>query len=77
MKVPVCRGQATLALIYFGGVTTVQAIFCALTTQEQEHQLAVVVSTLVIAVLFAPLRRRIQGLIGRRFYVERSTRESR
>ena len=59
---------ATLALIYFGGVATVQAIFRALTNQEQQPQLAVVVSTLVIAALFAPLRRHIQGFIDRRFY---------
>jgi hypothetical protein len=59
---------ATLALIYFGGVATVQAIFRALTGQEQQPQLAVVVSTLVIAALFTPLRRRIQGFIDRRFY---------
>src|SRR5215211_4192558 len=36
---------AALALIYFGGVATVQAIFRALTGQEQQPQLAVVVST--------------------------------
>ena len=59
---------ATLALIYFGGVATVQAIFRGLTGQEQQAQLAVVVSTLGIAALFAPLRRRIQGFIDRRFY---------
>jgi hypothetical protein len=57
-----------LALIYFGGVATVQAIFRALTGQEQQPQLAVVVSTLVIAALFNPLRHRIQGFIDRRFY---------
>jgi len=59
---------ATLALVYFGGVATIQAIFRALTGQEQQPQLAVVVSTLVIAALFNPLRRRIQAFIDRRFY---------
>ena len=58
----------TLALLYFGGVATAQAIFRALTGQEQQPQLAIVVSTLVIAALFSPLRRRIQGFIDRRFY---------
>jgi hypothetical protein len=57
-----------LALVYFGGVTATQAIFRALTGQEQQPQLAIVVSTLVIAALFNPLRRRIQGFIDRRFY---------
>ena len=59
---------AMLALVYFGGVTATQMIFRALTGQEQQPQLAVVVSTLVIAALFNPLRRRIQGFIDRRFY---------
>ena len=58
----------TLALIYFGGVATVQAIFHALTSQEEQPQIAIVVSTLVIAALFNPLRRRIQSFIDRRFY---------
>jgi hypothetical protein len=57
-----------LALIYFGGVATSQAIFRALTGQEQQPQLAVVVSTLLIAALFMPLRRRIQSFIDRGFY---------
>jgi hypothetical protein len=57
-----------LALIYFGGVATTQVIFGALTGQEEQPQLAVVVSTLVIAALFMPLRRRIQSFIDRRFY---------
>ena len=57
-----------LALIYFGGVATTQAIFGALTGQEEQPQLGVVVSTLVIAALFMPLRRRIQSFIDRRFY---------
>ena len=57
-----------LAAVYFGGVATTQAIFRALTGQEQQPQLAIVVSTLVIAALFNPLRRRIQAFIDRRFY---------
>jgi len=59
---------ATLLALYFGSVTTTQAIFRALSGQEEQPQLAVVVSTLVIAALFNPLRRRIQGFIDRRFY---------
>jgi hypothetical protein len=58
----------TLALVYFGGVATTEAILRALTGQEEQPQLAVVVSTLVIAALFNPLRRRIQSFIDRRFY---------
>ena len=57
-----------LALVYFGGVTATQAVFTALTRQEEQPQLAIVVSTLVIAALFSPLRRRIQSFIDRRFY---------
>ena len=57
-----------LALLYFGGVSAIQALFGALTGQEEQPQLAIVVSTLVIAALFNPLRRRIKSFIDRSFY---------
>ena len=55
-----------LLLLYVGSVVALQGIFRALTGQES--QLAVVASTLVIAALFSPLRRRVQGFVDRRFY---------
>jgi len=57
-----------LALVYFGGVAATQAILQTLTSQEELPQLAIVVSTLVIAALFTPLRRRTQSFIDRTFY---------
>jgi hypothetical protein len=61
--------SAMLALIYVGGVVGMQAVFRALTGQEST--LAVVASTLAIAALFNPLRRRVQSFVDRRFYRNR------
>jgi hypothetical protein len=57
---------ATLVALYFGGIVVLQRVFVALTGQKST--LAVVASTLLIAALFTPLRRRIQAFIDRRFY---------
>ena len=56
----------TLIALYFGGIVVLQRLFVSLTGQQST--LAVVASTLLIAALFTPLRRRIQSFIDRRFY---------
>jgi len=56
----------TLVALYFGGIVVLQRLFVALTGQQST--LAVVASTLAIAAMFSPLRRRIQGIVDRRFY---------
>ena len=57
---------ATLVALYFGGIVVLQRLFVVLTGEKST--LAVVASTLAIAALFNPLRRRIQAFIDRRFY---------
>ncbi len=55
-----------LAFVYFGSVVLLQQLFRAFTGQSSE--LAVIGSTLGIAALAAPLRRRVQDAIDSRFY---------
>ena len=60
---------ATLVALYFLGIVVLQRLFVSLTGQQST--LAVVASTLLIAALFTPLRKRIQSFIDRRFYRRR------
>lgn len=57
---------ATLLGVYVGTVVLLQWALRSLTGGES--QLAVVASTLTVAALFNPLRRRLQAFIDRRFY---------
>jgi hypothetical protein len=57
-----------LVAVYVGAIVLSQRVFVGLTGQEELPQLAIVASTLMIAALFAPLRRRIQAIMDRRFY---------
>jgi cytochrome b subunit of formate dehydrogenase len=57
---------ATLVALYFVGIVVLQSLFVVLIGEKST--LAVVASTLLIAALFTPFRRRIQSVVDRRFY---------
>jgi hypothetical protein len=55
-----------LALVYFGMVVLLQSVFESVSGQQAP--IVIVISTLVIAALFAPLRQWVQAVIDRRFF---------
>jgi hypothetical protein len=57
---------ASLVALYLGIIVVLQRLFVVFTGEKST--LAVVASTLLIAALFNPLRRRIQRIVDRRFY---------
>jgi hypothetical protein len=61
-----------LLLVYFGSIVVLQGLLSPITG---ESTVAVVLSTLLIAALFLPLRRRVQAIIDKRFFRQKYNAE--
>jgi hypothetical protein len=55
-----------LLAVYFGSITVIQQLVTSVT--QNESPIAIVISTLLIAALFNPLRQRVQAFVDRRFF---------
>jgi hypothetical protein len=66
---------AILFVLYYSSVVLFQQVLNLVTGRSEQSQFSIVISTLGIAALFNPLRRRVQGFIDKSFYRQRYNAE--